>query len=450
MAYQYATLQNALDALDARLYDTAVGVPYQFWSQAELTLYIREALRTFNALAQFWRVEMTFNLTQNAWYYDLAVVSGTVVPYTVPQSELIQVIENHLLEPPTSTYPLIWLGSTQFDVNNILSALQRRQDDTLGTTACVITRSTVNAPLVPRTTLGDTTIDIRRVAWLPGTAAYSNRPLNQSDMYAERAFNSGYTTAPARPPNSWMQNTEPPISFDVDNVPPVVGEYDLLTVESGTAWSGGSGALMGLPDDWTWVIKWGALADLLSRESPAKDTTRAAYCKARYEEGLALLENAPMVLAARINNIPAAVDSFNSADAFNPGWQALAAGKPKSIYNARNILAVAPKPDAAITYSATISICQNAPVPVNLGDYIQIAKDCYDSILDIAQHLAAFKMGGDEFTRTIPLYQKAQMKAAQYNGKLKEMGFFEMPQLDISQQQEAEAGRYLPGTKPGS
>lgn len=447
MAYSFATLQNALDALDARLYDTAIGVPYQFWTQAELTGYIRESLRTFNALAQFWRAEMTFNLVPGNWWYDLATVGGSIVPYTVDESEIISVIENHLLEPPNITYPLVWAGSTQFQFSDILSALQRREDDTLGTTACVITRSLITAALTPRTTLTDSVIDIRRVSWLPSGPGYSNRPLNQSDLYAERAFNPGYTTSSVAP-NSYMQNAEPPISFDVDSVPPVAGQYDLLTVNSGPAWSAASDALMNMPDDWTWVVKWGALADLLSRESPAKDTTRAEYCRKRYEEGLALLENAPLVLAARFGNVPAAVDSLDSADKFNPGWQDQAPGVPSSMYNARNMVAVAPAPDGNLVYSATISVCQNCPVPSTPGDFIQIAKDCYDSILDIAQHLAAFKMGGDEFMRTIPLYQKAQKKAAEYNGKLKEMGFFEMPQLDLSQLQEQQGGRYLPGTAP--
>lgn len=448
MAYSFATLQNAADALDARLYDSTIGVSYNFWTYAELVGYIREALRTFNVMAQFWRAEMTFTTAANQWWYDLATVAGTIVPYTVYQSEILGVLEHQILEPASAVYPLVWAGSTQFSISDILGALQRRQDDTLGTTACVINRSTVNAPLVPRTILGDTVVDIRRVAWLPADPTYSNKPLNQGDMYAARAFSPGYTTAPSRPPNMWMQNTEPPISFDVDNVPPVAGQYDILTTDSGPAWSASADALMNMPDDWTWVVKWGALSDLLSRESPAKDPLRAEYCKARYQEGLAMLENAPLVLAARLNNIPLAVDSLDAADAFNPGWQALPAAKPKSLYNARNMVACGAKPDAA--YAITVSVCQNAPVPVNPGDYIQIARDCYDSILDIAQHLATFKMGGAEFIATIPLYKKAQMKAAEYNGKLREMGFFEMPQLEISQMQEDSAARYLPGTGPGS
>lgn len=442
MNYTYATAQNATDALDARLYNQT----YQFWTQAELLLYLREALRTFNALSQLWRAEMTFSLTANAWWYDLPSQVASLVPYTVNQSELIQVIENHLLEPPTTSYPLTWAGSTQFSISDILTALQSRQNDAVGTTACVINRSAVNAPLVPRTTLTGDVLDIRRVAWLPGSTPYVNKPLKQSDFYAERAFFSGYTTAPAQPPSTWMQNTEPPPSFDVDTVPPVAGQYDLLTTNTGPAWSAAADTLMNMPDDWTWVVKWGALEELLSRESNAKDVLRSEYAAKRYAEGMALLERAPMVLALRLNNIPMAVDSIRSADDFDPLWQAAVAAQPKSAYTARNLLAFSPKPDAA--YSATVSVCQNAPVPTLLTDFIQVPQDCYDSVLDIAQHLAAFKLGGAEFLATVPLYQRAQRKAAQYNGKLAEMGFFSLPQLDLSQLQEQQGGRYLPGTGP--
>jgi len=443
--YSYATLQNAADTLDARLYDTSIGVPYQQYTLAELTSYIREALRTWNALTGFWRAEMTFPTMANQWWYDLAVQPGSIIPYTVTQNEIIQIIENHLLEPTTPSYPLAWIGSTQFSASDLLAALQSVQDDLLGTTACVITQSTVNAVNVPRTILSDIVIDIRRVAWLP-QSGYKNKPLKQSDFWAERAFKPSYTVLPAQPPSVWMQNTEPPPSFDVDTPPPVAGMYDILTVNSGPAWLTSGGSLMNMPDDWTWVVKWGALAELLGRESPAKDTLRADYCLKRYKEGLALLENAPLLLAVRINNIPISIGSIRSADDFSPTWQSDPPARPRSVRNTRNMLALGPAPDGV--YSVTASVCQNAPVPSAPGDYIQIARDCYDAIINIAQHLATFKVGGAEFLATIPLYQNAQKKAAEYNGKLKEMGFFEFPQLDLSQQQERRGGRYLPGTNP--
>lgn len=444
--YSYATLTDALNALGSRLYDEQ----FQQWTETELTGYVVEALRTFNALSGFWRAEMTFPLVPGQWWYDLRTQAGSIIPYTVTQNQMIVQVENHLLEPPTTSYPLVWTGSAQFSPQDILSSLQRRQDDTLGTTACTLNRNLVNAPLATRVTLDDSVIDIRRVVWMPNSGfGFTNSIMRQADMWAKRAFDPTYTTAAPAPPSNWLQNTEPPPSFDVDRIPPVTGEYETLTVNSGPAWvSDVDNSPLTIPDDWTWVFKWAALADLLSRESNSKDAMRADYCRRRYLEGLALLEIMPTVLAARINNLPIGVDSIANGDDFNADWQLDPPGTPAALYTASNLVAFGPAPDGGGPYSATVSVAQNAPVPVDSGDFIQIARDDFDSIIDYAQHLAMFKSGGAEFSATVALYRSFQRKAAQYNGKLKEMGFFSLDQTDLSQKQENRDPRYFQGTGP--
>ncbi|HKS72062.1 MAG TPA: hypothetical protein VJQ82_02625 [Terriglobales bacterium] len=431
--YTYATYSDALTALGSRLYDPS----FQQWTQAELTGYLNEALQTWNALSGFWRNDMVFTLAEGAWWYDLRTVTGTVLPYQATQYGIITQIENHLLEPPT---PAAWTGSSQFSLNDLLLALQRRQDDVLGSTGCTATDSLVNAAIGIRTILPDSVIDILRVAWIPTTGfGYSNKILRQSDLWAARAFNPRYTTSAEMPPSNWMQNAEPPPSFDVDSVPPVTGKYDVLTVNSGPAWVAGTDSTIPIPTDWAWVAKWGALFDLLSRESNAKDSARAAYCRKRFEEGMAMLEASPVLLAARVNNIPYAVDSVKNADDFNSRWQAAAEGPPKSIYTAKNLMAIAPAPDAG-PYSVTASVVQNAPVG---GTYVQVARDDFDSIIDYAHHLAMFKAGGAEFLATVELYQRFQRKASQYNSKLSEMGFFSLSQQEISNVEQMERPRYM-------
>ena len=460
--YTYATLSDAVAALSARLYDPA----QQQWTSSELSGYIVEALRTWNALSAFWREEMVFPLQTNTLWHDLHDQPGTVIPYTVTKYDLIRQIENHLLEPPT---PSEWTGSGQFTLTGIAGALQRRQDDALGTTACTLTHTTPNAPMVTRILLPDDTIDIRRVAWLPTAGfGYINKVLRPSDQWAQRAFDTAFTVAEPQPPSTWMTNTQGPPSFDVDTVPPVAGRYDVLSVNSGPTWPTGTDGTLTIPDDWTWVFKWGALADLLAHESNAKDSLRAEYCMRRYKEGLALMENAATVLGCRLNNIPIGVDSVKNGDDFNPNWMYpglvwaeatdswedssfiwdATPGPPVAAYVAANMMAFSPAATAPDAYSATVYVVRNAPVPLTSANHIQVARDDYDSILDYAQHLAMFKTGGAEFAATVSLYQAFQRKAAQYNGKLKEMGFFSMAQLDLGTLQEARSPRYLSGTGP--
>lgn len=435
--YTYATYSDALTALASRLYDPG----FQQWTQSELTGYLNEALQTWNALSGFWRNDMVFTLEEGDWWYDLRTVAGTVLPYQSTQYGLITQIENHLLEPPT---PATWSGSSQFSLNDLLIALQRRQDDVLGSTGCTVSDSLVNAPIATRTILADSVIDILRVAWIPTTGfGYSNKILRQSDLWAARAFNPRYTTSAENPPSNWMQNAEPPPSFDVDSVPPVTGQYDVLTVNAGPAWVAGTDATIPIPTDWAWVVKWGALFDLLSRESNAKDALRAQYCRKRFEEGMALLEVSPVLLAARVNNIPFAVDAVKNGDDFNSRWQAASAGSPKSIYTAKNLIAIAPVPDSG-PYSITASVVQNALIG---GTYVQVARDDFDSIIDYAHHLAMFKAGGAEFLDTVELYQRFQKKASQYNSKLSEMGFFSLSQKEISNNEQEERPRYQDATE---
>jgi hypothetical protein len=442
--YTYATLQNALDAVAARLYDPT----YQFWTATELTYYIIEALRTWNALSQFWRAPMTFPLAQGQWWYDLNAQPGTIIPYGSVQNDLIAITEYHLLEPATTTYPLTWTGTKQYALSDILGALDRREDEQLSETICTLTRLTVTAPLGGPILLPDSTMDVVRIAWLPSGGGYAARPLRQAGMFGLRAFSQGWTTAPSGPPDMWMQNTEPPPSFEVNAVPPVTGQYDILATFSDPAsWTTALNATIRLPTDWAWVMKWGALYDLFSREYGAKDVPRATYCLARYREGLALLRKTSCVLALFINNVPFAVDAVRNADDFNPLWQAAAQGPPQGAYLAGNMLAIYPQPDTG-AYTVMVDVVENAPVPATTGDYIQVARDDYDTVLDYAQHLAMLKAGGAEFLASVQLYQKMQEKAALYNGKLREMGFFEMTQQDISTLEDMRRPRYQKGSEP--
>ncbi len=420
---------SAVSDLASKLYDPT----YQFWSEAELATYITEALRTWNSLTSFWRSDMVFPAVAGNWWYDLTAQAGSLRPYTVSDNDLLTQIEYHLLEPLTTTYPLVWAGSLQFGLLDILGALQGKRDEVLSTTGCTITRNLVNAPFVRRVPLPDTMIDVRRVAWLPVTGmGFSPVTLAPSDPWSKEAFDPQWTIAGFEAPSAFLRSAEPPLAFDVDRVPPVAGDYEILSVDAGPALSQTAATLLGIPDDWTWVIKFGALADLLSREANSKDSLRAEYCDMRFREGMGLLQSASAVLSLRLNDVPLPVDAVRNGDDFNPTWQADAASQPASSYAAGlNLIGLGPVPDSG-PYSITATVVQNAPLPVLPSDPIQLARDDYGAVLDYAQHLAAFKMGGAEFQATFPLYQGFVKRAALYNSKLSELGIFQKPMYEVS------------------
>lgn len=430
MPYTTTTLGQALTGLSAKLYDST----NQQWTTTELTTYIVEALRTWNSLTSFWRKEFAFPLALGVWWYDLFALPNSPALLSVTDTDLIKQIEYHLLEPLTSGYPLTWTGSSQFAVSDILGALQGRRDEVLSDTSSVITRGTVNAPFQLRISLSDNVIDVRRVAWLPGAGfGYSPTALIPSDDDELDSFDAGWNLAGPLPPSSFRRSTQPPLTLDVDRIPPVPGNYEILSVNSAGSLSAAAPSLLGLPDDWIWVLKMGALSDLFSRSGLAQDPLRAEYAEKRYQEGLNLLKSAPLLLGLKLNGVSMIPDSVRNGDDFDAGWQALAAGTPGVCYLAGMNLLGFPLPDSGTAYSIVATVVQNAPVPVLVGDFIQLGPEDLDAVLDYAQHLAMLKVGGAEFESTLPLYQGFLGQASTYNKKLVTLGSFQRPIYEVSQ-----------------
>lgn len=464
MPYSYVTLFQAAQAISLRLYDP----DFVFWTYDEIVLYIVEALQTWNSYAQYWRGDFVFDTQSDAigygdggfgdggyggsssviasTWYDITQVPNSLRPYTKTDFNLYTIIEYHLLEPPTGP---VWTGTDMFTINDLTQSLQRRWDEMLGVSGCTITQSIQAAPAVTtRNILNDLTIDVRRVAWFPTPASDSDPAapsvMWQEDIWSQQAFEDGYTTYPQGTPFTYAISSTPQLTFDTDVVPQQPGNYEVLKVNaSGYTFNVSTPTVINIPTDFCWILKWGVLADLFSKESEAKDVMRANYCNQRYKQGLRLLQESPAILQLRLNNLALWVDSVKNADEFSTDWQALPQSTPMNAYVAGlNMVAFSPEPEDGVTYSATATVLQNAPIPSLPGDFIQVGRDEYDVIVDYAQHLALLKNGGDEFLRTKDLYARFVRQAALSNSKLTEMGEFKQEIYGTSQREEVSNPRY--------
>ena len=462
MPYTYTTLAAAQQQLANRLNDSSM----QFWSPAELTLLIRESLQTFNAYASFWRGEFTFSIGQVGYglgpyglgpygtgtvgtWYDLSTEPGTLRPRTTTDLSLYQSMEYSLLEPQTTSYPLSWQGSAQFAMDDLIEAVNRRRDELLGVTGC--TPAVLYVPAAgSRTVLSDDVLEVQRVAFIPNDPTLgSPSVLWPVDEWGLQSYKRDYTTSAPATPSFYYLSTEPPLSFSVDAPPAVPGQYEVTVLQAGTALSAAATAVLPVPDDWAWVIRWGALADLLGRESNAKDSLRAKYAEQRYRQGLALLTAAPSLLSMRINNVPVPITSVRGADTYDTTWEARTPAQPQSAMTAGlDLVAFSPLPDAE--YIATATVVRAAPVPSAPTDPIQVGRDIYDVILDYAQHLAAFKMGGAEFAATLPLLDRFIQVAALQSSKLAEQGEFQSILYGLSQRESGAHPRYTPDLDPAT
>ncbi len=401
MPYTSITLQQATDALAARLSDPGMIR----WVQAELSAYIREALRTWNALTGQWRDHGVFTTTIGEPFYDLTAQIPGLLGYNVTDRDLISLIQYQLLEPAT---PTLWSGSEQFTLADVVEALQRRRDQFLLETGLVLTRTTQVMPptMGGRQPLAERVITIRRAAWETTDGIIA--PLRREDVWASNHFLPSWVQTPGRPPEA------EPFGYSVGETPPLqiqilppnsdTGTLDLVIVQRGSALNPVTPVLLGVPDDWAWVIRFGAMADLLAKDGLAADPTRAAYCESRWQQGITLAQATSCVWAARLNNIPIQVAALTEADDYDPLWQ-VRSGRPDTVLlSTGTLIALAGVPDAI--YSVTLDLVRNAPVPTLLTDDLQIGSELFDTILDYAEHVAMTKEGVQGVQDTKPLLDR--------------------------------------------
>ena len=440
MPYTAPSLGQAATALASRLNDQG----NVRWVQAELFVYIREAIRTWNAWTSHFRDQASFNTVVGQAFYDLPTELSTLRPQTVTNWELVTDLQYALMEPPAAGGT--WTGTDQFTLEQLSNAIWRRRDQFLRETGAVLTRSeTVYvAPAASgRIALDEAILQVRRAAWQPTLTTF-RVPLLRADEWGANHYTPAWPSS-SEPPSAYSVSVTPPLTLQL--IPPgssLDGTLDLVSVNKGATVNELVSASLEIPDDWAWVVKYGALADLLGGDGLAIDPQRAAYCESRWANGVEMASAASVVLAARINGSPCTVGSLNEADTYSPTWQ-LVSGTPRQVLIAgQTLLASWPPPGAAGgPWSITLDVVRNAPVPSVANDILQIGADIYDSILDLSQHLALFKEGPGQLQVATGLLERAT-KAAGVTLALQQASQpARFPMLEQTQQDEHAVARGL-------
>ena len=123
--------------------------------------------------------------------------------------------------------------------------------------------------------------------------------------------------------------------------------------------------LLNLPNNWGWLAKWGALADLLGRESETTDRQRADYCLKRYQQGLEDLKEANWLLLATIDNLPVDTPSVKDLDGSRQNGKTIRLHGLLSSTAGMDLIAACPPINAA----PVIQFIGSATVKHRLGIY---------------------------------------------------------------------------------
>ncbi len=427
MAYSYITWGALRTQLAQRLDDSG----NVFWVDAEIAVILTEALRTWGILSGFWRERGTFNTVSGTAFYDIpsSITSG-LLNYTVTDRDVIKALQYNLLESASSQ--TAWGGTEMFTLADLTRAIERRRDQFLQETGCNLTHSTqaVPPPPIGRVSLTDDVIDVRRAVWQNSDGYYH---LHREDEFSLTAYDRNWTVNPATPYGYSVMATQP-VQIQLGPVPIVGGTLDLVTVEAGATLDPAvSATTLELLDDLTPFVKWGALADLLGKDGVARDPERAQFCEKRYQQGVQLTRLLACVLTAQINDVPVQPTTFYDMDAGNLNWQNKSDDPVDVALGGLNLAALRPVPDGI--YSVTMDVVRKAPIPANDGAFVQLGREQLDAVLDYAEHLAMFKVGGAEFTATIRQADNFMLQAITYNQRLSAAARFVIAPKEYSQKE---------------
>jgi hypothetical protein len=416
--YAWITFKQARQALAARLADTA----NIFWTDAELKLYLVEALRTWSALTEIWNADFAFTATSASVWYDLSEPINSPRVRTLQDIELYQTIQYHLLEPPSGG---TWTGTSQFSLSDLSGALQRRRDEIIQVSGCNLEQlpELPSTPNVRRTTFPDSTLEPRRVRFIPDSSYGGPITLTRDDSYAFDHFTPQHLQTNALP-SYYSLIAGPPLTMDFDVGPDVPGGYDVIALQAGLGFNPPASTYLGIPNDWGWLVKWGALADLLGRDSEATDRARADYALQHYMMGLEVMKQSNWLISATIGGVPCDTPSVKEMDSFSPEWDSSLSAFPSLVTAGTDFCAPCPVPVGSQVVGVSCVLVGNAPIPILDSETVQVSRDTFDVILDYAQVLASFKMGGAEFEATKDLEKNFFTAAAATNKRLAALGIF--------------------------
>lgn len=452
-SFTWLNFLQAKQQLSARLYDPNFGL----WSDAECGIYIQQALRMFNALTWTWRKDFAYNDPVNIWN-SLGLLAGSPRLRTITDTYCYTEMEYMLMEPPTGG---VWTGTKQFDISDISDALQSARDGMIQVSNC--NQSLLSGiPLTPntiKTVLPDTIIDVERVRFLSaatvtiggfgeggfGEGGFGGgidvssviSTLYRDDTVAQEFYESPLYEQNAGTPTTFSLSSEPPLSWNVDIPPDQPGTYEAVVLQSGAPFNPPTATLIGVPDDFAWVLEWGALAEVLGRENEAKDRQRAAYALKRYNDGLVLMLKTPWIMLGKVNGAAVSVDSIVDMDRYDPDWDSNPPGfGPVIVAGGIDFIG------APVGSGIGVTVLANAPVPNLDSDFVQVSRSNWDTVLDLAQSRSLFKIGGAEWQIGLEIEARAIQACAAENSRIKSMGAFSDILDQRGSSQERSMNRY--------
>lgn len=423
-----AGLSNRLDDPDAVM-----------WVDLELDANLQTAFRIFQSITGFWRERATFNTTANTVFYDL-YATPSLVPAVAPvltELDVLYPVQYALWEPRSST----WAGASAHLVeDDVTAALTRSRNRLLDDTGC---RVAYHSPFVVpagdgrvdlSAEVSDSVIDVVRAQWISQRGAYSS--VRKQTPTEVRSFQRLTTAAPI--PFGYDVVTGSPLMLQLLPAPTDNGRLELVTVDAGADFDG-SGQALYVPDNLSWGVVFGALADIYGHGGAVHSPGQRRIAQWMYEFAVTAAKQLPVVLSVEINGETEHPNPIAGYDNERPGWQGKTAGVPVvPLIAGPNLLAISPTPDTS-TYSVTVDVAATAP-SYGDTDFVQVGRELLEALLDCGEFVSRFKLGGYEAGEALEQrFKRFLTVAGGYTDKV-----VEFPGADEQQRQSREESRERP------
>lgn len=415
MAYAHTDRAAVKSRLAEKLSDSSKV----FFTDTELNSAVDESIRFINLVAGIQRARKPFNTTAGQPFYALQSAAPTELGMTITDQTLITEIQRHLLQTASAT-SWTWMDANAYE--ELVSAIRRRRTRFLIETGCVVTRDdsiALPSPPTPRLTLSSSILDIRRLAYRNPSGRYHIlSKTNEHDALMRPSWNVSAGT-----PYGYSPLASAP--HEIQFIPPPLdtGTLDAITVNEAATLNPAAGATaLGIPNDLCWAIKYGVMADLLSKDGPGRDLLRAVLCEKKYRLGVILARTMPTVLTVEINGRAVRPYPIRALDLSQPGWQGRKRGVPTdALIAGPNMIAVSPVPNSQPA-SITLDFIRSAEVPTADGHQIQLGIEHIPTLLDLCEAYLTFKCGAMEAKLGEILTQRALAHAIHHNARLSKHG----------------------------
>lgn len=412
-SYEHTTRAQFRTKVYERLGETGV-----FWPEEEINSSIEEALLTFGAISNFWREEIFFETEENIRLYNLFsdVIRGFEFIFpTYTYQKIIDWINKDLLETISVTTPI----SEFLSLDELLKSIETKYNLFQQLVSLVINQIDIPAPPTQNIILlPDHLIDIVRITFVDDDG--NKTILNRSDE-AELSYFDSDSLENNKTPIYYATTFDKTKTIKIYPAPNINGFLEVLFVvgrDNSTPLDVEN--VIDLPNNLVPYIKYGVEMDIFGKEGVTQDLIRMAYCKQRWEEGIAIGLHYNSVLLAKANGKMILTDSMTNVDLF---MDAIKIRTPPTVlgFAGYNLFETDITPSSEVA-SLGLLVVANAKIPLTDDDFIRVDLEYINTLIDYVVHLSKIKTGAAELAQSNELKDNFIKVSISHNDRLQFRG----------------------------